>query len=158
MGGILVGVWLKGWTFGETASAFTRLTVVMVTAAQVPAFLIATAAGMLIARGGDEGTISDRIPEQLAARPKAYLFISIFLGLLAILLCPGPFVGRCSGPWFCGMGGARRAAEAQRASKSRSGTRSAANDVTPERLAQISELQIDQGRLCWGWLARMDPS
>ena len=82
-----------------------RLTIGDGLAAQVPAFLIATAAGMLIARGGDEGTISDRIPEQLVARPKALLFISAFLGLLAMTPLPTvPLLAGRLGSGFCGMG------------------------------------------------------
>ena len=152
VGGILVGVWLKGWTFAETASAFTRLTIGDGLAAQVPAFLIATAAGMLIARGGDEGTISDRIPEQLVARPKALLFISAFLGLLAMTPLPTvPLLAGALGLGFVAWAGRDAQVEAQRATEKATPQEAPASEaVTPERLAQISELQIDLGTALLG--------
>ncbi|MEC8101051.1 MAG: flagellar biosynthesis protein FlhA, partial [Planctomycetota bacterium] len=151
-GGILVGVWLKGWTFAETASAFTRLTIGDGLAAQVPAFLIATAAGMLIARGGDEGTISDRIPEQLVARPKALLFISAFLGLLAMTPLPTvPLLAGALGLGFVAWAGRDAQVEAQRATEKATPQEAPASEaVTPERLAQISELQVDLGTALLG--------
>jgi flagellar biosynthesis protein FlhA len=87
-GGFAIGAFEKGWTMSESLSVFTRLTVGDGLVTQIPSFIIAIAAGLIIARGGDDETIGDEIPKQLASKPTALFLISGFLGLLAFTPLP----------------------------------------------------------------------
>jgi flagellar biosynthesis protein FlhA len=67
---------------------FTRLTIGDGLVSQVPAFIIAIAAGLIVARTGGQETIGDEIPRQLASQPNALYLISGFLGVLAFTGLP----------------------------------------------------------------------
>lgn len=62
VGGLLVGVVQKGWTFAETVRAITILTIGDGLAAQIPAFIIAVAAGLVTARVGGGRTLGEAMP------------------------------------------------------------------------------------------------
>ncbi len=55
---------------------------------QVPSFIIAIAAGLIVARAGDRQTIGDEIPSQLASQPIALYLIAGFLSILAFTPLP----------------------------------------------------------------------
>ena len=79
IGGIAIGMFIKGWAFGDTVSVFTKLTIGDGLASQIPAFIIAIAAGLIVARAGEKQTIGDEIPRQLVSQPIALLLVSVFL-------------------------------------------------------------------------------
>jgi flagellar biosynthesis protein FlhA len=87
-GGFAIGAFEKGWTMSESISVFTRLTVGDGLVTQIPSFIIAIAAGLIVARTGDDETIGDEIPKQLTSKPTALFLISGFLGLLAFTPLP----------------------------------------------------------------------
>jgi flagellar biosynthesis protein FlhA len=87
-GGFAIGWLQKGWTIGESAEVFTRLTIGDGLVSQVPAFIIAIAAGLIVARTGGSETLGDEIPRQLASQPTALYLISGFLGMLAFTGLP----------------------------------------------------------------------
>jgi flagellar biosynthesis protein FlhA len=87
-GGFAIGALEKGWGISESLQVFTRLTIGDGLVSQVPSFIIAIAAGLIVARAGGRQTISDQIPIQLASQPVALYLISGFLGLLAFTPLP----------------------------------------------------------------------
>jgi flagellar biosynthesis protein FlhA len=87
-GGFAIGAMEKGWGIAESLQVFTRLTIGDGLVSQVPSFIIAIAAGLIVARSGDKETISDQIPIQLASQPTALYLISGFLGILAFTPLP----------------------------------------------------------------------
>ena len=87
-GGILIGSIEKGWTVSESISVFTTLTIGDGLVSQVPSFIIAVAAGLIVARTSDRETIGDEIPRQLASQPTALYLIAGFLGFLSFTPLP----------------------------------------------------------------------
>lgn len=87
-GGFAIGAFEKGWTMGESLTVFTRLTVGDGLVTQIPSFIIAIAAGLIVARSGEDETIGDEIPKQLSSQPTALFLISGFLALLAFTPLP----------------------------------------------------------------------
>ena len=87
-GGFAIGWLQKGWSIAESMQVFTRLTIGDGLVTQVPAFIIAIAAGLIVARTGGKETIGDEIPRQLASQPAALYLISGFLTLLAFTGLP----------------------------------------------------------------------
>jgi flagellar biosynthesis protein FlhA len=69
-------------------AVFTRLTIGDGLVSQVPSFIIAIAAGLIVARTGGKQTIGDEIPTQLASQPTALYLISGFLTVLAFTPLP----------------------------------------------------------------------
>jgi flagellar biosynthesis protein FlhA len=87
-GGFAIGALEKGWTVGESVSVFTTLTIGDGLVSQVPSFIIAIAAGLIVARTSDRETIGEEIPRQLASQPMALYLISGFLGVLSFTPLP----------------------------------------------------------------------
>jgi flagellar biosynthesis protein FlhA len=88
VGGLMIGCFEKGWTVAESLQVFTMLTIGEGLVSQVPAFIIAIAAGLIVARAGDGKTIGDEIPAQLASQPMALYLIAGFLALLSLTPLP----------------------------------------------------------------------
>jgi flagellar biosynthesis protein FlhA len=88
VGGFAIGVFERGWTFAESLDVFTRLTIGDGLVTQIPSFLLAIAAGMVVARTGGPRTISEQIPTQLASQPTALFLIAILLVVLAATPLP----------------------------------------------------------------------
>ena len=87
-GGFAIG-WLdKGWTMTESLKVFTMLTIGDGLVSQVPAFVIAIAAGLIVARTGGKQTLGDEMPRQLASQPKALYLIAGFLATLSLTPLP----------------------------------------------------------------------
>ena len=87
-GGFAIGALEKGWTIGESISVFTTLTIGDGLVSQVPSFVIAVAAGLIVARTSDQETIGEQIPAQLTSQPKALYLITGFLTVLAFTPLP----------------------------------------------------------------------
>ena len=90
LGGFAIGAFEKGWPMSDSLDVFTRLTVGDGLVSQIPAFIIAIAAGFIVARTGGNQTIGDEIPRQLSAQPIALYLISGFLVTLSITPLPTP--------------------------------------------------------------------
>jgi flagellar biosynthesis protein FlhA len=85
VGGLIIGVGQMGVSFAEAAHSYTLLTVGDGLVSQIPALVVSTAAGLLVAKAG----ISDRTDRalfgQLSAHPRALATTSGLLALLAVL-------------------------------------------------------------------------
>ncbi|MEE2906720.1 MAG: flagellar biosynthesis protein FlhA [Planctomycetota bacterium] len=88
LGGVAIGLFMKNWDFSETVSVFTTLTIGDGLASQIPAFIIAIAAGLIVARTGDTETIGEEVPRQLASQPKALYLVAGFLIVLSLTPLP----------------------------------------------------------------------
>jgi flagellar biosynthesis protein FlhA len=76
VGGMLVGVVQNGWGIAETARAITVLSIGDGLAAQVPAFVIAVAAGLVTARAGRGKSIGEVLPRQVVGGPRTLWMLS----------------------------------------------------------------------------------
>ncbi len=85
VGGLCVGIIERGWSPGATFDLFTRLTIGDGLASQIPSFLIAVAAGLIVARAGDRRPLGMEIPKQLVSQPAALALVAVFLVVLSIM-------------------------------------------------------------------------
>jgi flagellar biosynthesis protein FlhA len=112
---------------------------------QIPALIIATAAGILVTKATSQTSVGQEISSQVAANPKVLMTAAGLLGALA--LTPGlpkiPFVLLAVGLWI----GARRVAQASKAKQ----MQPASDQAAPAKVAVESPLdeflQVDRACL-----------
>ncbi|HTX18034.1 MAG TPA: flagellar biosynthesis protein FlhA [Bacteroidota bacterium] len=85
LGGFIIGVAQRGLSFTDALHNYTLLTVGDGLVTQIPALVVATAAGMVVTRGGSGTQLDREIRTQLFGRPKAMLIASGALFLFAIV-------------------------------------------------------------------------
>jgi type III secretion protein V len=110
-GGFVAGL-ARGMTPGASARRHVLLAVGDGLASQIPALLLAVAAGISVTRvAGDAGSVSSRIARELVAEPRALVATGAFL--VAVGLAPGlpalPFLAAGGSLALAGMAGMRRA-------------------------------------------------
>jgi flagellar biosynthesis protein FlhA len=94
LGGLAIGVIRHGMPFADAAATFTTLTVGDGLVSQIPALLVSTAAGIVVTKGGMEGSADAALIRQLGGSAKPLAMAAGAAGVLALL--PGlptfPFV------------------------------------------------------------------
>ena len=88
VGGLFVGVVQARMGVVEATNLFTRLTIGDGLVSQVPALLVALAAGLLITRSSEQSELSGEFVEQVFGRPKALAVAAGFLGVLTLTGLP----------------------------------------------------------------------
>ncbi|MHC5112899.1 MAG: flagellar biosynthesis protein FlhA [Planctomycetota bacterium] len=149
LGGFAIGAIEKDWGMAETAAVFTRLTIGDGLVSQVPSFIIAIAAGLIVARTGGEETIGHQIPGQLTSQPTALYLISGFLGFLAFTPLPtvplfvaGVTIGGIA--WSMGFVAKRTAQDREEEVREEEATR-APEPPPVEQLLALDTLEIEIG-------------
>ena len=94
LGGLAIGLLRHGMTFSDAAATFTTLTAGDGLVSQIPALLVSTAAGIVVTKGGMEGTADVALIGQLGRSPKPLAMAAGAATVLALL--PGlptlPFI------------------------------------------------------------------
>ena len=95
LGGLAIGLLRHGMAFADAADTYTTLTVGDGLVSQIPALLVSTAAGIVVTKGGIEGTADAALVAQLGTGAKP---LALAAGAALVLgLMPGlptlPFVG-----------------------------------------------------------------
>ncbi len=85
IGGLIIGVGQMGVSFAEAAHSYTLLTVGDGLVSQIPALVVSTAAGLLVAKAGVNDRTDRALFGQLSAHPRALATTSGLLALLAVL-------------------------------------------------------------------------
>ena len=106
LGGLAIGLLRHGMSFADAAATFTTLTAGDGLVSQVPALLVSTAAGIVVTKGGMEGTADAALIRQLGSNPKPLAMAAGAATVLALL--PGlptlPFMALAalagSGAWL----------------------------------------------------------
>lgn len=88
IGGVAIGILDNGMTAGQALTTFGLLAIGDGLVSQIPAFVVAIAAGLIVARAGGGKTIGAAIPSQLTSQPLAIVMIAAFLGLLSFTGLP----------------------------------------------------------------------
>ena len=149
VGGFAIGALEKGWTMAESMSVFTRLTIGDGLASQVPSFIIAIAAGLIVARTSDHETIGEEIPRQLTSQPIALYLIGGFLSVLAFTPLPTvPLLatGAALGTLAYSMGFIGRHRKHLREAEVRAEAAQLPSDQSPvEELLHVDTLEIEIG-------------
>ncbi len=105
-GGLAIGLLRHGMPFGEAAATFTTLTVGDGLVSQIPALLVSTAAGIVVTKGGVEGSADAALMLQLGGSAKPLALAGGVAAVLALL--PGlptlPFLALAflagGGAWY----------------------------------------------------------
>src|SRR5262252_4156643 len=71
IGGMIIGIAQQSMSFGDAARTYTLLTVGDGLVTQVPALIVSTAAGLLVAKAGVSGAADQALMKQLSGYPKA---------------------------------------------------------------------------------------
>ena len=88
IGGLCVGLLQRGWSLSETLTVFTTLTIGDGLVAQLPAFIIAISAGLIITRSTGRSDLGREMVDQLFGRPAVLIIAAIFLTLLLLTGLP----------------------------------------------------------------------
>ena len=119
VGGLIIGVGQMGVSFTEAAHSYTLLTVGDGLVSQIPALVVSTAAGLLVAKAGVSERTDRALFGQLSAHPRALATTSGLLALLAVLpglpLLPFLMLSGASGglAWHLGRRAQDQAAAAE---------------------------------------------
>ncbi|MFQ6048863.1 MAG: FHIPEP family type III secretion protein, partial [Phycisphaerae bacterium] len=91
LGGMYVGMVEKDMPLMQSLETFTKLTIGDGLVAQIPAFVISVAAGMLVTRSTAKTNLGEELLGQVTSKPTALAVAAGFLGLLALTPLPiGP--------------------------------------------------------------------
>ena len=88
LGGLVIGIFQLGMSPIEAGNLFTRLTIGDGLVSQLPALLIALAAGLLVTRSSRSANLPAELLGQLFSRPRALALASLFLFLLLLTDLP----------------------------------------------------------------------
>ena len=145
-GGLFIGMVWKGWTLTESVTVFTTLTIGDGLVSQIPSFLIAVAAGLIVARTGGQRTLGEEIPAQLASQPTALYLVSGFLAVLALTPLPSlPILSAALVIALVAWGTSRAAAEAESLDEPGDGGESA-GDTRMSAVLEVEVLAIEIGQ------------
>lgn len=93
MGGLIIGVLMRGEEIMQALNTYTILTVGDGLVSQIPALLISTATGIIVTRAASDSTLSEGLIKQIFQNPKVMLITSGVCLILAIFGLPTlPFV------------------------------------------------------------------
>ena len=148
LGGFTIGMAIKGWSFSESLSVFTKLTIGDGLVSQVPAFIISIAAGLIVTRSSSRADLGSELTKQLSARTAALTITAGFLCLLAFTgLPPVPMLmlGSCIGgiAYMVHRVEKRQAAEAAAAPAAAS--KDAAEPAPVEQALHVDTLELEVG-------------
>ncbi len=85
LGGLTIGLVRHGMSFADAAATFTTLTAGDGLVSQIPALLVSTAAGIVVTKGGMEGTADAALIRQLGRSPKPLAMAAGAATVLALL-------------------------------------------------------------------------
>lgn len=92
-GGIVIGVTRHDMDLASAADIFTKLSVGDGLVSQIPALIVSLAAGLLVSKGRNQGSVDKAVLGQLGNYPRALLIAALLMIILALLpgLPFGPF-------------------------------------------------------------------
>jgi len=150
LGGMYVGLVQRGWSLDETVWLFTRLTIGEGLAMQVPAFVLAVAAALLVTRSTAKVNLGEEFVTQLTARPAVLVMAAVFLGLLALTRLPTlPLlvVGASLAGLAWLLSGPRKTGEADGPADSDNPSPTVAAAMpTPAELVNVDPIRVELGR------------
>ncbi len=102
IGGLLIGRFMQGLSFGDAITIFTTLTIGDGLVAQVPALLIAIATGLVVTKSASDESLGSDVAKQILSQPRAFAVTSVILFLFGLI--PGfpmlPFFTLAGGTGF----------------------------------------------------------
>jgi flagellar biosynthesis protein FlhA len=87
LGGIIIGMVQGGMDFNQVLTVYSIATVGDGLVSQIPALMISSATGMIVARAASEGNLNEDVKKQFLSQPNALLLAGIII--LFMVLIPG---------------------------------------------------------------------
>ncbi|WP_028550440.1 flagellar biosynthesis protein FlhA [Paenibacillus sp. UNC451MF] len=84
LGGLIIGMTMKGMDIKEAGSIYSILTIGDGLVSQIPALLISTAAGLIVTRASSEGNLAHDLTSQILSYPKLLYIVAGTITLLGI--------------------------------------------------------------------------
>ncbi|MFC1495937.1 flagellar biosynthesis protein FlhA [Candidatus Margulisiibacteriota bacterium] len=85
LGGILIGWLQRGLDIQTALTTYAQLTIGAGILASLTALLISVATGLVITKSASEMSLGTDVAQQIFAQPRAFAFVSIILGVFAII-------------------------------------------------------------------------
>ena len=148
-GGMYVGLVDRGWELAPTAELFTKMTIGDGLVSQVPAFITALGAGLIVTRSSTRSELGEQVVGQLTANPKPLYIAAAFLGLMAFTGLPAvPLLavgGGCAALAFLMERGRQNEADEQ--SRRRVAEANTTRDEPPpvEKLLEVDAMELEVG-------------
>jgi flagellar biosynthesis protein FlhA len=98
VGGLYVGMTAHDYTLSQCLPLYTTLTIGDGLVSQVPAFIVALGAGLIVTRQSGDSDLGEDVIGQVLAKPQALLVAAVFLAILATMgmpLVPLVILGTC---------------------------------------------------------------
>jgi flagellar biosynthesis protein FlhA len=156
VGGLAIGVLQNGMNIADAAQTYTLLTVGDGLVTQIPALMIATAAGIVVSRAGAKSTMGREVLSQILRQPKALGIASVVL--FGFGLVPGlPAVPFILLSMLAG-GVAYTVTQSRKAEQERVEEREMVEEKTgsPERLESIPPVDIIALEVGYGLIPMVD--
>jgi len=159
LGGLAIGVVQRGMPLGDALKKYTLLTIGDGLVTQIPALIIATAAGIIVTRTASKSNLGQDLTRQLLAQPRAVAIVAVLLVFFGMIpnLPTLPFVGLAA---VAGLLASRikkeikRRAEEERAAESKK-PETAAEPESVEKLLYVDPLALELG---YGIISLVDES
>ena len=149
VGGFAIAKFQLGWSASDAMKTFTLLTIGDGLVSQLPAFLVAIASGLIVARAGGGKTVGEEIPNQLASQPTALYLIGGFLILLSFTPLPTvPLMGAgllLGGSAYAMQWKAKKEAAAAESRARTEASRKPAEAPKVEELLTVDTLELEIG-------------
>jgi len=88
IGGLVIGMMMYSFSFGEAVQTYTRLTIGDGLVSQIPAFFVSVAAGLIITRSTASESLGDELLGQMVGQPRALYVAAGFLALMSVTGLP----------------------------------------------------------------------
>src|ERR1700741_3414700 len=151
IGGMIIGIAQQGLSFAEAGRTYTLLTVGDGLVTQVPALIVSTAAGLLVAKAGVSGAADKALMAQLSGYPKALGMSAAVMSVMALL--PGipsiPFLALAGGAGALARILDKRPKQQVADTKREEGVQAAAAAPTEEPIS--AALKIDDRKIELGY-------
>ena len=155
VGGLAIGMVMKGWSFGDAMMTFTKLTIGDGLVSQVPAFLIALAAGLIVTRSSSRSDLNSELTQQLTNRSAALGITAGFLAALAFTPLPTvPMMGMSMVAAGLAYNGLRKSK--QKEEQDQRTTQRAEQAKEPEPIEQVMQVDLLELEVGYGLVKLVD--
>jgi flagellar biosynthesis protein FlhA len=157
LGGLYVGMVENGWQLMDCMALYTKLTIGDGLVAQVPAFIVSLAAGLIVTRTSSKTNLGDEMLGQLFAKPRALIIAAFFLMLMAFTGLPKlPLLvlGSCCGGLAFIL--TRNQQKADRVVREQQ--REAASKKEPEKVEKLLDVDTMELEVGYGLVKLVDAS
>jgi len=148
LGGIGIGMLVKGWGFAATLEAFTQLTIGDGLVSQVPAFIVSVAAALIVTRSSSRRDFGFELTDQLTSK-QAVLWITagflLVMGLLGLPFVPMTLLAAVVGGTALVLGRQRKREAAAKRDKAEKAKESAPEPQQIEAAMHVDTLELEVG-------------